>query len=145
MFGLCFTYAAGILIIFVSYATGPIFAYLYRRYKLGEYAHVEWTTNATFHFQRMVYQGIESGEWTGELDDIPRTKPGEILAELPMRTTATVSHDVLGKNSTSDQDDQTHEVLELDSLVDSDDAVEMVSLPFDSTDRNSRVNSTGEP
>lgn len=143
MFGLCFTYAMGILIIVASYATEPICACLYRRHKFKEYAQLEWTTNAILHFQRMAYQGINSGEWTGEMDDIPRTKPGEILAELPMRTAATVLQGMSEKDSTSDQDDQTHEALELDSLIDSGEAAEMVSLPLHSADRESRVNTSG--
>lgn len=144
MVGLIFTYAMGILIIVASYATEPILACLYRRYKFGEYAHIEWTTNAALHFQRMAYQGINSGEWTGEMDDIPRTKPGEILADLPTRTAATVSHDASGKNSTSDQVDQTHETIEIDSLIGSDDAAEMFSPSFHRAARNSSVNTPEE-
>lgn len=142
MFGLCFTYAMGILIIIASYATEPIYACLYRRCKFREYAHLEWTTNATLHFQRMAYQGIDSGEWTGQMDDIPKTKPGEILPELPMRATATVPFNVTEKSSTSDHNAQPHEGLELDSLIDSDDAADIVSLPRDSAPGNMR---TGTP
>lgn len=129
MFGLCFTYAMGSLIILASYATEPIFACLYRRFKFREYAHLEWTTNAALHFQRMAYQGISSGEWTGQMDDIPRTRPGEILAELPMRAPPTIPDDLSGKDSASDQNDETQQGIELDSLIDSDDAADIVSLP----------------
>lgn len=136
MFGLCFTYAMGILIVAASYATEPICACLYRRFKLREHAHLEWTTNAFLHFQRMAYQGINSGEWTGQTDDVPRTKPGEMLAELPMRAGTTVPHEVSGKHSTGDQTGETHEEIELDSLIGSNDGVVVVSSPNDPADRD---------
>lgn len=137
MFGLCFTYAVGILLIVASYATEPICACLYRRFKFREYAHLEWTTNATLHFQRMAYQGIDSGEWTGEMDNIPTTKAGEMLAELPMRAAATVPHDSGSeKGSTTDQTGQSHEDIELDSLMGGDDGVVVVSSPHDPADRD---------
>lgn len=144
MFGLCFTYAMGILIIAASYAAEPICACLYRRFKYREYAHLEWTTNATLHFQRMAYQGIDSGEWTGQMDDIPRTKPGEMLAELPMRATAAVPYDVSEKSNASDQSTHTHEEIELDSLIDSDDAADTVSLPHDPAPGSMRVGTPPE-
>lgn len=134
MFGLCFTYATGVLLIVASYVAEPICACLYRRFKFREYAHLEWTTNATLHFQRMAYQGINSGEWTGEMDNIPMTKAGEMLAELPMRAAATVPHDVSGKGSTADQTEQSHEDVELDSLIGGDDGV-VVSSPNDPAGR----------
>lgn len=139
MFGLCFTYAMGILIIVVSYVTEPICACFYRRFKIREYAYLEWRTNTFLHFQRMAYQGIHSGEWTGQTDNIPRTKPGEILAELPMRAATTVPHDISGKSSASDHAPQTHEELELDSLIDSNDAGDIVSLPADTAASSMRV------
>lgn len=139
MFGLCFTYATGVLIIVASYATDPICACLYRRFKFREYAHLEWTTNTALHFQRMAYQGINSGEWTGHVDDIPRTRPGEILAELPMRAPPTVPDDVSGKDSTDDQADSNQEDLELDSLLGSEDATELASLPHEPSERDIRL------
>lgn len=136
MFGLCFTYAMGVLIVVASYAAQPICACLHRRSKFKEYAHLEWTTNATLHFQRMAYQGINSGEWTGQMDDIPKTKPGEILAELPMRAATNVQNDVSGKISTTDQTGETEEEVELDSLIGSDDGVVVVSSTNDPADRD---------
>lgn len=144
MFGLCFTYSMGILIIIASYVTEPVYACLYRRYKFREYAHLEWTTNSALHFQRMAYEGIESGEWTGQMDDIPKTRPGEILAELPMRAPATNPDNVSGKYSTSDQADRNHEDLELDSLIDSDDAATMNSLTHAPAERDIRLDIPAE-
>lgn len=138
MFGLCFTYTLGLLFVAASYAAEPICSCLSRRFKLKEYADLEWKTNATLHLQRMAYQGIASGEWTGQADDIPKTKPGEILAELPMRAPGPIADDVSVKASISDQADGNHEAVDLDSLIGSDDAAEMVFLPVHPTDRYSR-------
>lgn len=144
MFGLCFTYAVGLLLVVASYVAEPICSCLYRRYKFREYANLEWTTNATLHLQRMAYQGIDSGEWTGQVDDIPKTKPGEILPDLPMRAPVPIADDVSVKNSISDQADGNHEALDLDSLIGSDDAAEMVFLPFHPVDGNSGANTAAE-
>lgn len=144
MFGLCFTYALGIWIIVASYVTGPICACLHRRWKYREYSHLEWTTNSALHYQRMAYQGINSGTWTGQMDDIPMTKHGEILAELPMRAGATVHHNEPEKPSASDQAGQSHENVELDSLIDSDDAADIVSLSGDSSGRDGGVATPAE-
>lgn len=121
MFGLMFTYAVGVLIIVASYVSEPILACLYRRYKYGEYAYLEWVTNATLHFQRMAYEGINSGTWSGQSDAIPSTKPGEILAELPTRAQITVPDDASEKTSPSNQTGQTDEGIELDSLIETND------------------------
>lgn len=139
MFGLCFTYAVGLLLIVASYVTEPIFSCLYRRYKFREYAHLEWTTNAILHLQRMAHQGVDSGSWTRQMDNIPTTKHGEILAELPMRATATESHDVPGKSSTTDRTGQTQKELELDSLIDSDNSANYVLIPHDLSDRAEHI------
>lgn len=78
------------------------------------------------------------------MDDIPRTKPGEILADLPMRAAATVFNDVSGKNSMSDRTEQTQEQLELDSLIGSDEATEIVSLPHGPAERDVRIDILAE-
>lgn len=136
MFGLCFTYTVGLLLILASYITDPICSCLYRRYKFREYAHLEWVTNATLHFQRMAYQGVDSGEWSGQMDDIPRTQPGEVLVELPRRATTDLDQKKPENSSTTDQSEQTHENLEVDSLIDSAGVSDMVSLPGDPSDQN---------
>lgn len=84
LFGLCFTYVTGVLIILVSYILEPIYACLYRRNKYGEYTYLEWTTTETLQLQRTSYQGIGSGTWLGQTEAIPRTTTGEKLANLPL-------------------------------------------------------------
>lgn len=127
-----------------SYVTEPILACLYRRCKYREYAYLEWVTNATLHFQRMAYEGINSGTWSGQSDAIPRTKPGEILAELPTRAPVTVDDDASEKISPSDQTGQTDEGLELDSLIETNDTADTVSLHSDAAERDGRVDTPAE-
>lgn len=83
MFGLCFIYVLGFLVVVISYLLEPIQAWLYHRKNAKEYAYLEWTANETLQLQRMAYQGLESGNWSRYTDRIPLTNPGEILADLP--------------------------------------------------------------
>lgn len=84
LFGLCFTFVTGTLMIVVSYILEPIYACMYRRNKYGEYTYLEWTTTETLQLQRTSYQGIGSGTWLGQTEAIPRTTTGENLANLPL-------------------------------------------------------------
>lgn len=83
VFGLCFIYVVGVLIVATSYLLEPIQAWLYRHRNLKEYAYLEWTANATLQLQRMAYQGLESGQWSRYTDVIPLREPGNIMADLP--------------------------------------------------------------
>lgn len=62
-------------------------AYLYRRNrtgksKRGEYRYLEWTSNGTLQLQRLAYQGIKSGKWSGYTDEVPMTESGALLGDL---------------------------------------------------------------
>ncbi|KAG6366976.1 hypothetical protein INS49_001157 [Diaporthe citri] len=83
VFGICFIYVTGALIIAISYLLEQIQAWLYRRRKVNEYAYLEWTANETLQLQRMAYQGVGSGNWSRYTDRIPLTETGDILADLP--------------------------------------------------------------
>lgn len=95
LFGLCFTYVTGTLIIIVSYILEPIYACIYRRNKYGEYTYLEWTTTETLQLQRTSYQGIGSGTWLGQTEAIPRTATGEKLANLPLSYCASINRNNL--------------------------------------------------
>lgn len=82
MFGLCFIYVIGALIIATSLLLEHIQAWLYRRRNLKEYAYLEWTVNETLQLQRMAYQGLASGHWSRYTDRIPLAEPGDTLANL---------------------------------------------------------------
>lgn len=75
---------AGVLIIIVSYVLEPIFECLYRRRKYREYTFLEWSASETLQLQRIGFQGIGSGTWSGYTDSIPKTKQGEIIASLAL-------------------------------------------------------------
>lgn len=74
----------GILIIIASYVLEPIFECLYRRRKYREYTFLEWSASETLQLQRIGFQGVGSGTWSGYTDNIPRTKQGEIIASLAL-------------------------------------------------------------
>lgn len=62
-------------------------AWLYRRDQArkltrGEYKYLEWTSNGTLQLQRLAYQGIDPGKWSGYTDDIPMTEAGALLGGL---------------------------------------------------------------
>lgn len=82
VFGICFIYVIGALIIAISYLLEHIQAWLYRHRNLNEYAYLEWTANETLQLQRMAYQGVGSGNWSRYTDRIPLTEMGDILADL---------------------------------------------------------------
>ena len=50
--------------------------------KRGEYKYLEWASNGTLQLQRLAYQGISSGKWSGYTDDIPMTESGALLGDL---------------------------------------------------------------
>lgn len=83
VFGLCFIYVLGILIVGISYLLEHVQAWLYNRRNLKEYAYLEWTANETLQLQRMAYQGVGLGRWSGYTDRIPITEAGDMLANLP--------------------------------------------------------------
>lgn len=84
LFGLYFTFVTGMLIIIISYSLEPIFGYLHRRRDYSGYKYLEWTTNHTLQLQRLAYQGLGSGAWSGYTDTIPSTRDAYFLADLPL-------------------------------------------------------------
>lgn len=82
LFGLCFTYVTGIIVILASYIVEPLLALFYSRRKYEEYKYLEWAANGTLQLQRLAYQGLGSEKWSNYTDDIPKTRPGYFLADL---------------------------------------------------------------
>lgn len=74
----------GVLVIITSYVLEPIFECLYRRRKYREYTFLEWSASETLQLQRIGFQGVGSGTWSGYTDTIPRTKQDEVLASLAL-------------------------------------------------------------
>lgn len=94
----------GVLIIVISYILEPIFECLYRRRKYREYTFLEWSASETLQLQRIGFQGIGSGTWSGYTDSIPRTKQGEIIASLALE----YSLEVDGKDAVRGSPDKTY-------------------------------------
>ena len=88
LFGLYFTFVTGSLIILISYALEPIYQCLYHRRKYKEYTYLEWAASETLQLQRIGFEGINAGTWSGSADSVPTTKPGEILTSLALRSSS---------------------------------------------------------
>ncbi|KAF3005233.1 hypothetical protein E8E14_003097 [Neopestalotiopsis sp. 37M] len=73
MFGLLFTYIAGLLIIISSYSIEPIIACRYRRTKYKPYKYLDWTTGSILQQQRLVHENAGSGDWDQCTSDVPIT------------------------------------------------------------------------
>ncbi|KAJ8112333.1 hypothetical protein OPT61_g5273 [Boeremia exigua] len=60
----------------------------FRKFRNDEgfnYAYAEWQAGSTLQLQRLAYEGIGAGTWTGATDMVPLTDPGDILAILDIR------------------------------------------------------------
>lgn len=120
----------GALIIIISCVLEPIFECLYRRQKYREYTFLEWSASETLQLQRIGFQGIGSGTWSGYTDNIPRTKQYETLESLALEypldlddsdgaraSPEKTSSNVTGVGGTASRDEET-EVASLDDLLD---------------------------
>lgn len=87
MFGLCFTYILGVLVIIFSYLLEPIEKCLRRRKTVAEYTRSEWAATETLQLQRTAFQGLGTGTWTGYTNVIPKTQKGEMLGDLVLSYT----------------------------------------------------------
>ncbi|KAI1734566.1 hypothetical protein F4680DRAFT_453841 [Xylaria scruposa] len=82
IFGLFLTLLLGFLVTLISYLLEPVSSYLCKKRGYDEYAHLEWTTNATLQLQRLAHDEVGSGTWSQCLRRIPHTKANELLACL---------------------------------------------------------------
>lgn len=80
--GLIITLALSGSFIIVSEIIEPSCAFFRRRYKRHAYKRLEWVTNETLQLQRMVYEGLGLGTWSGASSKIPITKKDEKLGIL---------------------------------------------------------------
>ncbi|KAH8900683.1 hypothetical protein GQ53DRAFT_815545 [Thozetella sp. PMI_491] len=82
LFGLYFVYIAGVLIIIASFAIEPFLAYLQRRRKYKTYAYLEWTAYETLQLQRLAYEGVSPGKWSGCTNYVPIINPNVPMVPL---------------------------------------------------------------
>ncbi|KAK4202751.1 hypothetical protein QBC40DRAFT_39844 [Triangularia verruculosa] len=104
LFGLCFTYSLGVLIVAISYALEPLLACCLgrRRHKVryngreatddgklarDSYKHLEWVTNEVLQQSRLAQEGLGWGNktWKNCTDYVPTTAKGELLGCLDVR------------------------------------------------------------
>lgn len=128
LFGLYFTLATGVLIIITSYVLEPIFECLFRHKKYREYTFLEWSASGTLQLQRLGFQGVGCGVWSGYTNNIPRTKEAEALAGLALayppeaddslsQSQEKTDRNTTGRAATLSQD-QDPDVASLDDLLD---------------------------
>lgn len=130
LFGLYLTLVTGLLIIIVSFILEPIFQCLYNRRKYKEYTYLEWAASETLQLQRIGFQGINTGTWSGCTDPVPRTKPGEVLTGLALKYSPHTENTLgiggipgtANSNTTTATDranwDQVADLVSLDDLLD---------------------------
>ncbi|KAI3321228.1 hypothetical protein HD806DRAFT_537414 [Xylariaceae sp. AK1471] len=140
LFGLYFTLILGFLIVLASYLLEPVSAWLHKR-KYSQYAHLEWTTNATLQLQRLAHEEIRVGTWSECTDTIPVTKANELLGRLDITD---LTHPVLRRPEEIDMLDQAETAHEtLDTVV--YDAPQTPNTPLATPSPNAAVHSeTGE-
>ncbi|KAK3987992.1 hypothetical protein QBC44DRAFT_371494 [Cladorrhinum sp. PSN332] len=87
MFGLCFTFATGFIIVIASYALEPLFGYLHRRNGSSQSSkYSEWNSNETLHLQCLGYHGQNQGKWRRFEHTVPITQENEPLLPLTFKT-----------------------------------------------------------
>ncbi|KAK8030199.1 hypothetical protein PG993_011490 [Apiospora rasikravindrae] len=82
MFGLCFTFATGALIVLISYLLDPIFGFLHTRFRHKSYQHLEWRSNSTLQIHRQAEEQIGPSTWTKCTSRIPVSKADDVLSTL---------------------------------------------------------------
>lgn len=82
LFGLYCILVSGLLIVLISYLLEPLSSVILKRYGHHRHQHLEWTANSTLQLQRLAHEGLGLGTWSKCTDDIPTTKPDELLGCL---------------------------------------------------------------
>ncbi|KAI0378393.1 hypothetical protein F5Y04DRAFT_149312 [Hypomontagnella monticulosa] len=82
LFGLCFTFILGGIIIFTSYALEPTMALLYKWRRYKPYAQLEWISNTNLQLHRLAHEELGLVEWSRCTTEVPTTHPDALLANL---------------------------------------------------------------
>lgn len=86
--------------VFTSFLLEPILGLLQRRRKYKEYAHLEWTTNATLQLHRLVQEELKCGKWDGCTDFIPTERTSTVMAGLDLED---LVHPIYRKQTLEDE------------------------------------------
>jgi hypothetical protein len=71
--GLLLVLIFGILIVFLSLTIEPISRFFHRRAKKDNYKLLEWNSNSSLQLQRLAFDGLGIGEWSGCDKTVPYT------------------------------------------------------------------------
>ncbi|KAK8078750.1 hypothetical protein PG994_002557 [Apiospora phragmitis] len=82
MFGLCFTFATGGLIVLISYLLDPMCSFLHTRFRHKSYQHLEWRSNATLQIHRQAEEQIGSSTWKNCTSVVPTSAMDDVLSSL---------------------------------------------------------------
>ncbi|KAI1847553.1 hypothetical protein JX266_006405 [Neoarthrinium moseri] len=82
LFGLCFVFITGSLIVAISYGLEPVLMLLHRRFKYQQYAQLEWVSDASLQLHRMAHEENGIKTWSRCTDTVPTVEPEIFLANL---------------------------------------------------------------
>ncbi|KAK8135908.1 hypothetical protein PG984_003848 [Apiospora sp. TS-2023a] len=78
--GLVLTYSIGALIILISFSIEPVLDLLQKRGRYSQYAYLEWRGETAIQLHRVAQDQLGHGEWRQCDDNIPITRPDDLLA-----------------------------------------------------------------
>ena len=82
LFGVCFLFAGGGLIVCLSFAVEPALALLHRRHGFRPYPYLEWVTHESLQLHRLAHEERGWGTWSGATRAVPTTLRHETLGSL---------------------------------------------------------------
>ncbi|KAF7519887.1 hypothetical protein G7054_g12945 [Neopestalotiopsis clavispora] len=123
VFGLCFTYVTGALIILISAIIEPILTFFFKRRGYQRFRELEWATNQQLQLHRLAHEPLGYGNWTRATKFVPMTEKDEYLGQLDVST----DHPVIAKPSSKTEHETNHQV----ETSSNDEATITVSSPRD--------------
>lgn len=112
VFGLCFTFIIGFLIIVTSNLLDPISTYLFKKH-YNQHAHLEWIIQGNLQLQRLAHEAIGFGDWSKCTNTVPTTPANEPLGYLD---TTDSEHPILQKHTSSNPAQSVHQPIESGSI-----------------------------
>jgi hypothetical protein len=77
--GLAIVLTFGLTVIILNMSIRNIVQCIQGHTVKGRFRNAEWQANDFLQLQRMAYQHNDMGTWTGQHDQVPRTRPGELF------------------------------------------------------------------
>jgi hypothetical protein len=105
LFGLCFTYVTGALVILISVIIEPILTFFFKRRGYQRFRELEWATNQQLQLHRLAHEPLGYGKWTRATKFVPMTDKDEYLGRLDVST----NHPVITTPSTKTEHESSHD------------------------------------